>query len=164
MIILWPANTYLPKRSNDQIILLRLHVLDLYTPCGALVNTGKHVSTPSMASLRGSSKRLLFEEGDHFSRDPGAGSCTCGNICNRVEKRGACPCLKAGRFCSASCLCGSKKRACTNKPGVRGSVLSEELGVTPLAAATDQRDRGMSLYCIVTVVTLIIKSQEQGSW
>ena len=93
----------------------------------------------SMASLK-KSKRALFAEDDAFARDPGTGSCTCGNIWNRVEKRGACPCLKAGRFCSASCRCGSKKRACTNKPGVRGSVLSAELGITPLAAATDQRE------------------------
>ena len=105
----------------------------------------------SMASLK-KSKRALFAEDDTFARDPGAGSSTCGNICNRVEKRGACPCLKAGRFCSVACQCGSKKMACTNKAGARGSVLSEELGIGHLLTTDAQREvslRVLVLYCNV---------------
>ena len=83
--------------------------------CGALVNTGKHVSTPSMASLRGSSKRLLFEEDDQFSRGPGAGSCTCGNICNRVTNGVPAPAWKLADFAQHRVGVGARRgRACTN--------------------------------------------------
>ena len=72
-----------------------------------------------MASLRGSSKRLLFEEDDQFSRDPGAGSCTCGDICNRVEKRPGClPLLESWPIMlSIVSVWEQEDMACTNKPG-----------------------------------------------
>jgi len=62
-----------------------------------------------------------------FKSDPG--QCSCGNICNRLEKRGACPCLIRGAFCSDRCNCGTKKQTCVNRIGRQGSTLSEKLGI-----------------------------------
>lgn len=66
-------------------------------------------------------------------------SCSCNNLCNRREKRGACPCLAKGSFCSHLCNCGTKKMVCTNRAGNVGSVLSSELGISR-AVETDSSD------------------------
>ena len=60
--------------------------------------------------------------------DPGK-PCDCRNVCGRSTKRGACPCLVRGSFCTDQCTCGTAKQTCSNRPGSRGSKLSEKLGI-----------------------------------
>ena len=74
--------------------------------------------------------------------DPGD-SCKCGNICNRMQRRGACPCLVRGCFCSERCKCGTQKQPCTNVLGGPGSKLSEQLGIERIEIATAESDEGV---------------------
>ena len=50
-------------------------------------------------------------------------------MCSRSSKRGASPCLVRGSFCTDRCTCGTEKQTCSNRPGSRGSKLSEKLGI-----------------------------------
>ena len=79
--------------------------------------------------------------------DPGTASCKCGNVCNRATKRGACPCLARGSFCSKNCSCG-RKLPCSNMPGRRGSKLSERLGMV-MEVESDDSD-GMDIEELVS--------------
>ena len=55
--------------------------------------------------------------------------CDCRNVCGRSTKRGACPCLVRGSFCTDRCTCGTEKQTCSDRTGSRGSKLSEKLGL-----------------------------------
>ena len=65
---------------------------------------------------------------DMHESDPGK-ACDCRNVCSRSSKRGACPCLVRGSFCTDRCTCGTEKQTCSNRPGSRGSKLSKKLGI-----------------------------------
>ena len=65
---------------------------------------------------------------DMHESDPGK-ACDCRNVCSRSSKRGACPCLVRGSFCTDRCTCGTEKQTCSNCPGSRGSKLSKKLGI-----------------------------------
>ena len=75
----------------------------------------------AMAGKTNMSELCLRDDG--HCADP-VQSRKCANLCNRIEKRGACPCLVRGCLCSDRCKCGTKKQPCTNGPDAEGSVNS----------------------------------------
>lgn len=71
-------------------------------------------------------KELIFHgNDDQFVTDPK--SCRCNNVCNRRTKRGACPCLSRGVFCSSVCQCGTGKSQCQNRAGEPDSQLFADM-------------------------------------
>ena len=43
-------------------------------------------------------------------------SCNCNSTCSRASGKGQCPCRAIGQECTDRCTCGTKKKACCNKP------------------------------------------------
>ena len=78
----------------------------------------------STAIAETETKRIV----DMHESDPG-NACDCRNVCSRSSKRGACPCLVRGSFCTDRCTCSTEKQTCSNRPGSRGSKLSEKLRI-----------------------------------
>ena len=73
--------------------------------------------------MAGARKKLKLEGNKSIQNQ-----CDCRNACNRKgSRRGACPCLFNGNFCTDFCTCGLEKIPCTNRPGRPGSILSAEL-------------------------------------